>query len=80
MIIYGQCAEKIISLLPRGDSLNFGTGVLMSLLGSAIWGKRNYLESEISRSQKCCLWSEIWGRQDYLGSGISSMSLSKPFS
>ena len=44
-----------------------------------ICGRRNYLGSEISRSQMCYLWSEIWGRQDYLGSDISSMSLSKPF-
>ena len=49
-------------------------------LGSAIWGRRNYLGSEISMSQMCYLWSEILGKQDYLGSTISSISLSKPFS
>ena len=44
-----------------------------------IWGRRNYLGSENSRSQMCYLWSEIWGRRDYLGSDISILSLSKPF-
>ena len=29
---------------------------------SAIWGRRNSLEREISRSQKCYLWFEIEGR------------------
>ena len=24
------------------------------------WGRRNYLRSEISRYQKCCMCSEIW--------------------
>ena len=31
-------------------------------LRSAVCCRRNYLGSEISRSQMCYLWSEIWGR------------------
>ena len=53
----------------------------MCLLGFCNLGEtRNYLASEILRSQMCYLWSEMWGRRDYLGSDISGMSLSKPFS
>ena len=41
----------------------------MCLFRFAIWVRRNYLGSEILRSQMCCyMWSEIWGRRDYLGS------------
>ena len=43
----------------------------MCYLWSEIWGRRNYLGSEISRSQMCYLWSEIWGRRNYLVSEIS---------
>ena len=67
-------------LVARGESLMFGTGVLMYLLGVCKWGGQNYLVSEISRSQMCYLWSEIRGRRDYLGSDVSSASLFKPFS
>ena len=64
------------------DFLTFGTEVLICLFGrSAIRSRRNYLASEISRSQIIYPWSEIWGRLgDYVGFDISSMSLSKPFS
>ena len=55
------------------DFWNDGTNVL-------ICDMRNYLGSEISRSQMCYLWSEISDRQDYLGYDISSTSFSKPFS
>ena len=59
--------------------MTFATGLLMSFLGSAIWSRRNYLGSEISRSQMCYWVSEICCRRNYLGSDISGMSLSKPF-
>ena len=52
----------------------------MCLFGVCNLERRNYLGSEVLRSQMCCLWSEIWGRGDYLGSDISGMSLFKPFS
>ena len=57
----------------RGDSLIFGGADVL------IWGRRNYLESKISRSQMCYLLFETWVRLDYLGSDISSMALSNPF-
>ena len=50
----------------------------MNLYGVCNLCGRNYLRSEILRSQMYYLWSEVWGRRDYSRPDISSMSLSKP--
>ena len=52
-----------------GESLTFGVGVILCLLGSVIWGWRNYLGSKISglgpKCTICCLkfgvGKVIWG-------------------
>ena len=54
---------------PGGNSLTFGTGVLMCLcgVGEIIWGLK-------FRGPKCAiLWSEICSGPDYLVSDISSI-------
>ena len=60
--------------VPRGTPwlLEGGADVL-------IWGRQNYLGSEISKSQMCKMCLKFGARRDCLGSDISSMSLSKPF-
>ena len=72
--------QKLLRKQSSGEEpLNFRNGGADAYLGFAIWGRRNYLGSEIFRSQMFSMWSEIWGRRDHLGSNISRMSLSKPF-
>ena len=46
---------------PGGTPWLLERGCWCSYLGSAIWGRRNYLGFEISMSQMCYPCSEIWG-------------------